>query len=277
MKNDAKLAAVLFVISLLAASIAFASKQDDDSSSDSTAQTIDNSDIPQPSRYIENPLAKKGLYKISTTGVYYYRENLPKSTRTASVRLGSFTPNNLVNPENSNATFDKIYGAETPVLLIYDYERPFFRSAGHLAWKLGTGLFTASGHGVFVNPNRDTPRESFTLLAVPISAGLMYALQFVPRQWLIPYAEAGGDFFGLTEIRSDKAAGISGVAGAPAVHFSLGARIPLGFGARSFLDMAREYGISTMYLTGEYRNYVGLSKDFDLTGSTITVGIAADY
>ncbi len=271
---------ILVLIASAACSVASAETSGDSTSAKvdvSKDVPIDNSDIPQPSRYIEHPLAKQGLYKIDTEGVYYYRVNLPVPKHTVSVRLGSFTPNSLVNPQNSSATFNQIYGAETPIILIYDYERPFFRSAGVLSWKLGTGLFTASGHGIFVNPNRDTPREGFTLISIPISAGLVYSLQFVPRQWIIPYAEGGGDFFGLSEIRSDAAAGIAGVAGAATAHFSFGARIPLGFGVRSFLDMAREYGISTMYMTAEYRDYMGLTKNYDLTGSTITVGIAADY
>jgi len=261
-----------WLLIVLIGSIASAATPDD-----STSTQIDNSDIPQPSRYIENPLAEKGLYKIDTDGVYYYRENIPTSKHTASVRLGTFTPNSLVNPQNSSATFGQIYGGQSPILLVYDYEHPFFRSLGIMSWKLGTGLFTASGHGIFVNPNRDTPREEFTLIAIPFSAGLVYSLQFVPRQWLIPYAEGGGDYFGITEIRSDSAAGISGVAGAGTAHFSLGMKMPLGFGVRSFLGLAREYGISTMYLAAEYRDYIGLTPNYNLTGSTITVGITADY
>ncbi len=237
----------------------------------------DMSGIPQPSRYKENPLATKGLYKITANGVYYYRENLPPPNRTVSVRVGTFSPTSLVNPDNSNATYSAIYGTSQSPIILYDYERPFFRSFGRLAWKLGTGLFVAQGHGIFVQQNRDTPPEQFTLIGIPLSAGLVYSLQFSRLQWVVPYAEAGGDFFGLTEIRSDKAAGFSGIAGAPTLHFSFGARVPLGFNVRDFLDLAREYGISVMYLTGEYRDYIGLSNHFDLSGSTVTVGVAADY
>lgn len=235
------------------------------------------------SRYIEHPNASKGLYLIDKHKIYYYRTKETERNYETSVRLGPYAPVNLVNPSYPQITFDSVYTTHNIPLVLYDYEKDFFKRFGRLGYKLGTGLYVAQGHGQFVNPNAQIaepkgPAEQFTLVVLPFCAGLIYHFDYLRNQWIIPYGEGGVDAFTMAELRNDNVNKFGANFGAsPAAHFSIGATVPLGHDTRSFLDLDREYGINRIGIALEFRDYIALSSKFDFSGTAITGGISAEY
>lgn len=265
-------------------------------STDEPIQTSTNEPLPQikkkkeyidpryrpESRYIEHPNASKGLIRIDKEKIYHYKTQTSEQKSAGSFRFGTYEPTELANPNNANLSFTNLYGDSAPVLLLYDQERQFFQKFGKLAWKLGGGLYLAQGHGEFEEQNPDLsaePLEKFTLFVIPLNVGAVYRLHYFTNQWVVPYVEGGLDAFCFGETRNDDQNPTLGAALgiAPAAHFSAGGSVSLGKNAHSFLDLDREYGINAIYLTLEYRNYIGLSSKFDFTGEAISGGITAEY
>lgn len=241
---------------------------------------IDSSFRPER-RLIEHPNASKGLIKIDKDRIYHYKVKTSDQDSAGTFQLGSYQPLDLTNPNNSSLTFDTMYDEASFPLLLYDYEKQFFKKFGRLGWKLGGGFYYARGNGEFAedNPSPEGPSETFTLFIFPINAGLIYRFQYFDYQWLVPYAEGGLDIFAFAERRDDNLNPPLGAAygAAPAAHASGGVAVLLGRGATSFLDLDREYGINKMYLTAQYRLYFALSDKFDFSGDAITGGITAEY
>lgn len=232
--------------------------------------------------YIEHPNAKRGLIKIDKERVYHYKVKSSEQKNAGSFRIGTYTPSELANPNNSDLTFDSIYDETNFPILLYDHEWQFFQRFGKLSWKLGGGFYLAQGRGQFENINDDPsarPRERFTLFVFPISIGLTYRLHYWKNQWVVPYMEGGADGFLFAEYRDDDQNPSMGAAygAAPAVHYSVGGSISLGKDARSFLDLDREYGINAIFLTVEYRQYFALSDKYDFSGDAISGGVTAEF
>jgi hypothetical protein len=228
-------------------------------------------------QYIEHPNAAKGLIKIDRERNYIYKVKPTPQTGAGSLRVGVFNPTELSNPDASDITFEDIYDEGNYPILLYDQEQQIFKRFGKFGWKWGAGLFTAKGRGRFAadNPEPRQPKEEYTLIAVPLSLGIIYRAQYWESQFLVPYIEAGADVFGLIEIRDDSSD--PGFGGAPAAHASAGLALQLGSGAKSFLDLDRDYGINSFWLTAEYRQYVGLSSNLDVTGGVINGGLLAEF
>src|SRR5690606_1963146 len=127
------------------------------------------------------------------------------------------------------------------------------------------GMYFAQGQGQFQDGS--LAREKFTLLVFPLSAGVVYRLQFWDDQFLVPYACGGADLFLFAERRDDDLNPDLGAkyGAAPAAHGCGGLGVRLGRGPRAFIDLDREYGINSMWVTGEYRRYVALSDRFDFS------------
>ncbi len=245
-------------------------------------ENFDAHDYPQ-NRFIEHPNAAKGLYLIDKNKIYYYRTNEADSKHEAAIRLGPYTPSNLANPKYPEITFDSVYTTHNIPLILYDIETDIFKKFGRFGYKFGTGLYVAQGSGAFVNAYAQAaeprgPPERFTLFVLPCNAGVIYHLEYLKHQWVIPYGEAGVDAFLFAESRNDNVNKLGAAFGAaPAAHVSGGVTIPIGHDARSFLDLSREYGINRFSIAIEFRDYVALSKKFDFSGSTITGGFSAEY
>jgi hypothetical protein len=235
------------------------------------------------SRYIEHPNTNRGLYLIDKNKVYYYRVKTGTATREASVRLGPYQPVNLVNPSNTAISFGSVYTVSNIPMILYDFEKDISKKLGRLGYKFGTGLYVAQGHGQFTSGNAQVaeprgPPEQFTFFLFPFNAGAIYHFDYLEHQWVIPYGEGGVDLFCFGEARSDSANKFGAAFGAaPATHFSLGATIPLGHDSRSFLDLDREYGVKSIGISIEFRDYLSLSSKWNFSGQVYSAGFSATY
>ncbi len=228
-------------------------------------------------KLIDHPYASKGLYKITKDREYLYKINESDQAKHVSVRFGMFNPSNL-QTEDGQFFFDELYEDSNAPLLLFDWEWQL-QFLGRLSFKLGTGLYYAQGNGRFNSPNAPDglqPLEDFSLFMLPNSANVVYKLQFWNKQILVPYADAGLDGFTLMEFQEGE--------GAPKLGASLGGHISLGLALNiNFLDywsvveLDRDYGINSVYLVGEFRNYFHITGSYDFSGSFINGGLAFDF
>lgn len=237
------------------------------------------------SRYIQHPNSDKGLIKIDKNRVYYYRAPESPKNFSISFRAGMYEPSELENPDQAGATYSNVYGDTSSFpLLLFDYEKQLFKNYEDLRYYLGGGFFYAEGSGQFDlsggQPQPpESPLEEFSLFVFPISAGVNWSLNFFKNQWLVPYGGGGVTAFVFGERRDDD---LNPALGAkwgisPAAHFQFGGRMKLGSGPRAFLDLDREYGINSMWLTVEYKNYIALSDKFDFSSDFIGGGLYLVY
>ena len=230
-------------------------------------------------QYIEHPLEEHGLIRITSDKTYIYKTERAGQKNSVSLRFAPYEPTHLRNPE-TGSSFAQNYEAEGFPMILFDYEWQLWRSAiGRFGFKVGSGLYTASGHGRFkstqANPQHTEPLESFTLFLFPNSAGLTYRFQLADRPWLMPYVEGGGIGFTFAEIRDDsKAPKFGASAGAYGVA---GAALNLRFlDAKSAWALDREYGISSVYFTGEARVIASTTK-YDFSATTFALGFLFDF
>lgn len=229
----------------------------------------------ETTKFIEHPQAEKGLIKIEKTGAYRYKVNSSPISSSFSFRVGTFDPTKLENPDLDPVVgFADIYDPASGPILFGDYEFRFLKSLGKMGFKLGGGLFATSGKGIF--EDTQTPAlESFTFIALPFTASLIYRLQFWEGQPIVPYGEGGLMGIGFMELRDDgvppKFGGSSGffVAG--------GAQVDMGlFGSEEILDLDNEYGINRLWFLLEFRAQYSFSK-YDFSGNVINGGFLFEY
>lgn len=226
---------------------------------------------------VPHPFADKGLVRITRDKTYLYRTEVSKQDRASSVRLGMFDPQDLENPD-TGVTFSELYPDSEMPILLYDYEWQFWKGFGRLGWKLGTGIYAASGNGAFKSVDNAglTPRENFTFIAFPNSISAIYRFQYWDRQPIVPFIEGGGDVFTFVEIRDDGKSPKLGAA--PAAHVAGGLSFNLGFlDNTSLIELDREYGINSVWLTGEFRALIGLGDKFDFSSNVINVGFLMEF
>jgi hypothetical protein len=234
----------------------------------------------QERRYIEHPNARRGLVTIDKNRNYFYRVPQSESKYMGSFRLGTFEPTNLTNPARPDLSFRNLYDENNFPMFIYEFEKPFLRSPiGHINWQLGAGLYFAQGSGVFANGSPIPPLEKFSLFVFPVSASLVYRMQFFDDQFFVPYASGGFDAFCFAERRDDDLnPGIGAKLGwSPMGHFSLGGAFRLGRGPRAFVDLDREYGINSMSVIAEYRSFVDMGGEFDFSSDFFGAGLLVTY
>jgi len=235
--------------------------------------------VPDEQRLKE--LSNEGLFKITKKGEYLYNIKPTPQNHASSLRFGVAQFPNLSNP-TSGVTFQQIYGEDKKPMLMVDYEWQFFQSAGKLGLKLETGLFVASGHGQFVHPvttvdgTTTDAEEKYTLFMFPNSLGLVYRLDILPRQWLVPYASVGIDYYTFMELRDDGFQPKFG--GAPAFHFSAGGSFLLDVLGRQAMAMVdQRYGVNHIWLTAEFRHIEGLGNSFDFTDDVVNGGFMFEF
>lgn len=233
--------------------------------------------IEQQKYYIRHPLAKKGLIKINRDNVYIYKTEPSKKDRAVSVRIGMFDPSNLTNSTNGNP-FNLVYTTSDAPLFMFDYEWPFYRGLGILSYKVGSGIYIASGNGRFENGN-EAP-EKFTFLAFPSHLSLNYRFKYWDKQFLIPHIEAGVDAIPFAEHRDDNknpaygaALGLAWAAhGAAGVGFDI-----THLSSDDSFNLDREYGINSLWIILEFRAMIALSDKFDFSSNVINAGIHAEF
>lgn len=232
---------------------------------------------------VPHPFADKGLLRITRERNYLYKIDPSEQKRAASLRVGSFFPSNLENPDQegqAGATFEENYDQTDFPAILFDYEWQMWRMPiGKLGLKVGTGAYVAQGHGHFVSTVNAglTPREIFTFVVIPANFGAIYRMHFgKKKQLFVPYGEGGGTLFGFTEFRDDSKPPKFG--GAPAVYYGGGLAIDLTyFDYMSRIQLDREYGINAVYLNIEYRGIVTLSQNYDFSSDIFNGGFTMEF
>ena len=200
---------------------------------------------------------EKGVQRITKEGEFIYGLPQPHSDHAATFRVGTFSPANLQN-HDTGIPFSEIYGSGGTALFL-DYQWFLTKRFGTLAFKVGSGLVMAQGHGIFVpeaiqipRPNGNVAQELYTFALFPNTAALIYRFKYYDKQFIVPYIEGGADYYTFAEIRDD---GITPkIGGSALAHGAAGIAFMLdGLSPKSMLDLDRDYGISHVYLTAEYR------------------------
>ncbi|NUN04430.1 MAG: hypothetical protein HUU57_01600, partial [Bdellovibrio sp.] len=155
-------------------------------------------------KYIEHPLAAKGLIAITKDGSYIYKtKDSGKFNNTGSFRFGLMDPPKISAADGTS--FEMMYSKGQQPVFMFDYEWQPFTGFGKLGVQAGFGVLLANGSGRFVTPPADgkTPKEKYTFAAIPLNVGLVYRLEWMSRQWLAPYVAGGGTYMGVAEFRDD--------------------------------------------------------------------------
>ena len=223
---------------------------------------------------VPHPGTAQGLIRINKDGTYQYKVPLRSKSQAISVRIGLLTPP-LIGGQG-NVTFKTMYGSGHVFALSGEYEWDPFQKYGAWGIQLGTGFATLHGSGT-LNLNGHPPaQEAYDLFIVPMSTFLIYRFEYVRRQWIVPFINGGGTYYGLAERRDDgkqpKFAGAAAVGGGGGFHFSISRIDPAGA-----FTLDREYGIADMWLTLEARAMQGLKPDMDFTSQMISAGITVDF
>ncbi|MCO5114183.1 MAG: hypothetical protein M9899_08405 [Bdellovibrionaceae bacterium] len=234
--------------------------------------------------YIKHPNQKKGLYKITSDGKYYYRVKESPKKYGIAVKGGAFLFKDLMNQRTQNK-FTDVYGNSAKPSAFVEYLWPFFRNknvpqilkAARL--KLGAGLIFANGNGIFGSGDYSgiPAPEKYTFIGIPIEVGLQYALEFYDEQIFIPYGTAALSYMVATEIQdgSFKNMKYLGQAGA---HFSGGVALGLGWLEESAkFDLDAEFGINQAYLTVEFRQNIAIQQEFKFTSASIVGGLWLEF
>lgn len=226
----------------------------------------------QKRRYIRHPYSEKGLTRITSDGDYVYSVKKSPQKSAVSVRFGMYEPTNLTS--DNGQTFENIYGGSS-IFINGDYEWRLSQKFGYLGLKLGTGISFAEGNGVFENDPTLEAKESYQLFIFPNQLTLAYQFRYSESQWVIPYIEGGGGYFGLLELRDDGDVAFGGAAvgvGAAGGMFNLASLTP---DAGRGLD--RDYGINNIFLTVEFRGIFSFNQALDVSANIINAGFRVEY
>lgn len=227
--------------------------------------------------YIEHPLAAKGLMAITKDGSYIYRtQDSAVHKHTGAVRLGMMDPPKITAADGT--TYEMMYSEGQQPVFFFDYEWKPFQKWGMLGLQMSVGALYATGNGRFADPNLGnlTPKEQYTFLAMPLSLGFVYRLEWMRRQWLAPYISAGGTYVGVVEFRDDgkapSAVGTPGAYGGAGMMFNVSA-----LNRETAFTLRSEYGISNLWVSLDYRYMNTFSEDVDFTSNILGAGIIVDY
>lgn len=222
---------------------------------------------------VPHPGAAKGLMRINKDGSYQYRTSLKPKSQAMSFRVGAMTPP-IIQGRANGLTYKSMYGSANLFALQGEYEWMPFQSFGSLGVQLGGGFATATGNGTL--ESGPPAEEKYTIFIIPMTAFAIYRFEYVRRQWVVPFVNGGGTYYGLAEKRDDdspvKFAGTFAVGGGGGIHVSISRLDP-----QSAFTMDREYGIADMWLTLEARAMQGLDQNLDFSNQMVTLGVTMDY
>lgn len=224
---------------------------------------------------VPHPNAAKGLIRINPDGSYQYKVGLKEKSQSGSFRISSMTPPEIEGP--GGLKYEDIYGSGNLVGVLFDYEWQPFRSFGSLGLSIGSGFSTTTGKGRFKRNNfQEEAEESYSFFVIPVNAFLVYRFEYFRNQWVVPFINGGGTYYGLAEIRDDgkknNFTSSAAVGGGGGVHISL-SRLDMGTG----FTLSEEYGVADMWLTLEARAMQGTNQEIDFTNQSINAGITVDY
>lgn len=228
-------------------------------------------------KYIEHPLAAKGLIAITKDGSYIYKtKDSGKFNNTGAFRFGVMDPPKITAADGT--TFEMMYSKGQQPVFMFDYEWQPFTGFGKLGVQAGFGVLLANGTGRFVTPPTDgkTPKEKYTFAAIPLNVGLVYRLEWMSRQWLAPYVAGGGTYMGVAEFRDDGKS--PSVVGTPGGYAAAGMLINItAMNRDTAFTLRSEYGIANLWVSLDYRYLKTFNEDLDFSSNIIGAGIVADY
>lgn len=242
--------------------------------------TLDHSNqIRSGRKFINHPLAKKGLLAITKDGHYIYETNESRDyNHTGTLRYATMDSPNINAADGTS--FSTMYGGGPQSILMFDYEWQPFTKFGKLGFQSGIGFIFANGQGRFDTADpalkAQEAKEKYTFLAIPLSFGVIYRLEWLKRQWFAPYASGGLNYFPVIEFRDDSktpsAVGTAGAYGAGGVMLNVSA-----LDRDTAFILTSEYGISNLWVSLEYRLIQTFNSDLDFSSNVVSAGIAVDY
>jgi hypothetical protein len=231
-------------------------------------------------KYIHHPDAAKGLQIIEPDGTYVYRTQEKKDySQTGSFRLGMMPPPHITATDDQNRTFEVVYTSSNVPVIMFDYEWQPLTGLGRLGIQAGFGAVYAQGHGIFKNTGTSydgkEAQEKYTFLAVPLTVGAIYRLEWMSKQWFAPYVSGGGTYYGVMELRDD---GKTNAVGSPGVYAAGGMLFNVtAFDHTTSFTLSNEYGISNLWVSAEYRQIQTFREDVDFSSGVISLGVTVDY
>ena len=226
--------------------------------------------VPRPQ--VERPI------EITSKGEFNYKLPEKKSNRTSSFRVGIMTPPTIKNDRVPGVTFETIYKGEYQPVLLGDYEWRVTSKIGRIGLKFTSGLFVASGTGVFVSarPEGTLAEEKLNFFMFPNQFTAIYRFQYSDKQIFVPFVEGGGAYYKFAEVRDDskppKFGGAAGLVGAGGLNILLD-----WADRRGIQRLNAEYGIAHVWLTVEGRIAVGMISEVDISTQAYTAGVMFDF
>ncbi|UXR64959.1 porin family protein [Bdellovibrio bacteriovorus] len=230
--------------------------------------------------YIQHPQAAKGLMTITKDGAYVYRVKPPSASKeSGTFRVGMIDPPKIQSADGVT-DYSSMYGGSSQPVFMFDYEWKPFNGFGSLGVQIGVGVMYSTGQGRFIVPDPQFPdqqaKEEYTFLAIPLSLGGIYRLEWGNRQWVAPYVAAGGTYIGIAEIRDDgkspSLVGTPGVYGAGGLLFNISA-----MNRDTAFTLSSEYGIKNLWVSLEYRQLQTFTEDVDFSSGIVGAGVTVDY
>lgn len=231
---------------------------------------------PEPVKFSGTP-GREAPSTITVDGEFHYPVATSEFSGAGGIRFGLMAAPDIINGSNG-LSFKDIYGsAEVPALL-FEYEYPLSQAIGRIGIKAESGFIATSAKGRFKNPARagEIPEERFTFLMVPLQASVIYRFQFADNQWLVPFVEGGGGYYGIVELRDDSKAPKFG--GSPVAVAAGGVNILLDWLDRQAVrQLDADYGINHVWLSLQYRQIIGMKEDLKISSNLITAGFTFDF
>ena len=226
--------------------------------------------------------SRKGVeapIEIDPSGEFRYSTPPPKSmNRSASFRIGAMTPPTITNPKDG-VTYATVYGSSPMPTILGSYEWPLTKKIGQVGIRLSSGITVSSGNGRFVNQQKYgnlLADERFTFISFPNQLTMIYKFQYSDTQSFVPFIEGGAGAFTFTELRDDglppKFGAAPTLVGAGGFNFLLDKYDPHGM-----RQLALDYGIGHAWLMIEFRQYIGLSSNYNYTSSMADLGVIIDF
>lgn len=227
----------------------------------------------------KKPLAKEKPIEVRRDGFYQYKVDSSEQTGAASLRIAQFTTFHITNSKDSSVQFKNVYSSSNLYGVLGDYAWTLTDRLGRIDLKLTSGIVAAQGKGQFIDGASrradDLPEEKLTFLLLPNQLTLAYRFQYAGGQWIVPYIEGGGGYFTFAEFRDDNTGPKFGAAfvgvGAAGVQFLMDWLEP-----RAIRELDNEYGINHIWLSGEFRKFVG-SGNLDFSSDVISAGVSLDF
>lgn len=224
-----------------------------------------------------NEPEREAPIQITEAGDFFYKLDSSERGGSAGLKFGVLTPPTIQNPDN-NLTFEDVYGDQPLPSLMLDYEFSLTRQIGLVGLRIESGLMVSQATGRFRRADRVTEEadEEFTFVMVPLVAHLVYRFQYSDNQFVVPFVEGGGGYFGIVELRDDGKQ--PRIGGAPATSFGGGFSFLLDFlDRKAIAQLDQDYGINHVWFTLQVRQLVGLKSSIDMTARQYFGGLTLDF